>query len=630
MVGLLLVVFPLYAADVSDAEYIADIVAQNSGSSADSVRAVADINTQAFIDGGFVTSDLLNTALQTPGGTDIAYMPGVGDNPWALFIPSIGAYEQLGYVFYTGGPAMQTGFHYIPADGGMTTADSASLELGNNFEIELSGYIDTSGGDEQNLIYKDGAIQVYVSDEGEITVDILELTTETFYPDPNVEVTSVDGWMREATATDNWSIMVGAAGDTASDTTALGYAVYISSTITADTWGMLYRSTYLFDTGALPDGAEVLSAILSIYGTGKSDGFSPVISPDVNIYASNPNSNTALVAADYANVGGVAFCDTPITYAEWDTAGYNDFVLNTSGLAAVDVMGVSGFSLRNANYDVAVNTPTWSSNCGAYFQGYYADQAGTDEDPKLVVTYSETLATVVASGVDSGEHIVTVTLSGGTLSLQIDSETPETVAFAGSVPDTAEDWAFLANGAVPYMEYLKITVSGVLKQHIVYERDTTFTDLSGNGNHATPTFLTSSSDPDVTVSLSNLWPIEEAELTGYSAEDTPEMLTEPPDMPPEMYTEGETSHLPGASVINAMLDAGGIPRDLFWIPLCYGIAAGVAVLLYHFVKSLLIISIVGGVIILFFALTGVIPLWTFLIYGVLAGGVLVAEKQLSW
>jgi len=627
MVGLLLVVLPLYAADVSDAEYIADIVAQNSGSSADSVRAVADINTQAFIDGGFVTSDLLNTALQTPGGTDIAYMPGVGDNPWALFIPSIGAYEQLGYVFYTGGPAMQTGFHYIPADGGMTTADSASLELGNNFEIELSGYIDTSGGDGQNLIFKNGAIQVYVSDEGEITVELSEPTTTTFYPDPHTEVTSVDGYANESTQA-NWATIIAAAGDNANDSAVSGMVVHIGSADTGGNWSFLSRGIYLFDTSSLPDDVDITNATFSVYGSLKYDNLN--ITPNVNVYASNPNSSTALVAADYANVSSTPFCDTPITYAGWDTAGYNDFALNAAGLAAIDVAGVSEFSLRNANYDVAATPPAHTPSQQSSLQGYFADQAGTANDPKLVVTYSSLGATVTVNAVDSGEHTITVTLSGGTLSLQVDEGDPETTAFAGSVPDTANDWVFLANGSVPYMEYLKITVSGVLKQHIVYERDTTFTDLSGNGNHATPTFLTSSSDPDVTVSLSNLWPIEEAELTGYSAEDTPEMLTEPPDMPPEMYTEGETSHLPGASVINAMLDAGGIPRDLFWIPLCYGIAAGVAVLLYHFVKSLLIISIVGGVIILFFALTGVIPLWTFLIYGVLAGGVLVAEKQLSW
>jgi len=583
MVGLLLVVLPLYAADVSDAEYIADIVAQNSGSSADSVRAVADINTQAFIDGGFVTSDLLNTALQTPGGTDIAYMPGVGDNPWALFIPSIGAYEQLGYVFYTGGPAMQTGFHYIPADGGMTTADSASLELGNNFEIELSGYIDTSGGDEQNLIYKEGAIQVYVSDEGEITATIIESGSTTYVnlvPNAAGDYCNIDYQAGCSACPGHYACVDDPPASPDNNTTR----------VTTSSNAQL-KDAFNVEDGSIPAGSAIISVTVYFRYMDSTAGSLGYIQPFLRLDG-NETAGTEVACSQNWTTSSEVFA----------RPGGGDWSLDD-----IEDLQVA-IGLREAG-------DTYTAECTQVY---------------IRVDYAPTLE-VVATGISSGEHIIRVTADGTDFTIYVDSVEEDSIALSGvSIPDTANGWSFLANGSVPYMEYLKITVSGVLKQHIVYERDTTFTDLSGNGNDATPTFLTSSSDPDVTVSLSNLWPIEEAELTGYSAEDTPGMLTEPPDMPPEMYTEGETSHLPGASVINAMLDAGGIPRDLFWIPLCYGIAAGVAVLLYHFVKSLLIISIVGGVIILFFALTGVIPLWTFLIYGVLAGGVLVAEKQLSW
>ena len=172
IMGLLAAAWPVYAADVDDALYMADIAATNTGTATTEVSAVCDINTDALIDGKFVTSDLLNTAIQTSDGTDIAYMPGVDDNPWALFIPSIGGTETRSYVLYAGGPAMQTGLDYFPDDGGMTTADADSLEPGDTFQIEQKGYIDTDAGSDKYLANKEDALGIYDSDDEEITAAI--------------------------------------------------------------------------------------------------------------------------------------------------------------------------------------------------------------------------------------------------------------------------------------------------------------------------------------------------------------------------------------------------------------------------------------------------------------------------
>ncbi|GAH38408.1 unnamed protein product, partial [marine sediment metagenome] len=154
---------PAYAASVANALYVADLVVKNAGDAATNVTVVFSINDQALIDGKYVTSDLLNTAIQTPGGTDVPYMPGVGTNPWVLWVPSITASEQKCNMFYCGGPAMQTGFMYFPESGGMTTPDSASLELGDNFTIEQRGWVDTSSGSDKNLVYKEDAFRIYIS-----------------------------------------------------------------------------------------------------------------------------------------------------------------------------------------------------------------------------------------------------------------------------------------------------------------------------------------------------------------------------------------------------------------------------------------------------------------------------------
>ena len=147
----------------------------------------------ALIDGKYVTADLLNTALQTQEGSDVPYMPGVGANPWVFWVDDIGANESVPYLFYTGGPAMQTGSSYFPDSGGMTTNDNdASLELGSAFTIEQSGYIDTTAGANKNLILKTDAFRCYVSALNTVTSAIYG-SGGPYYPDPHVEVTSVDG-----------------------------------------------------------------------------------------------------------------------------------------------------------------------------------------------------------------------------------------------------------------------------------------------------------------------------------------------------------------------------------------------------------------------------------------------------
>jgi hypothetical protein len=171
--ALLIVAWPALAVSITQCLYQGDLVVANSGTATTNVATVATINGSALVAGSYCTADYLNTALQTSGGTDIVYMPGYSTNPWCIFVPSIGLNEQLPYIFYAGGPAIQTGFMYFPASGGMTINDSPSLELGNIFQIEMKGFIDTAAGSNKNLIYKQDAFRVYISAEGNIRAAIL-------------------------------------------------------------------------------------------------------------------------------------------------------------------------------------------------------------------------------------------------------------------------------------------------------------------------------------------------------------------------------------------------------------------------------------------------------------------------
>jgi hypothetical protein len=170
-----------------------------------------------------------------------------------------------------------------------------------------------------------------------------------------------------------------------------------------------------------------------------------------------------------------------------------------------------------------------------------------------------------------------------------------------------------------------------LKLYIVYECSATFTDQSGYGNNATPTFRTTSSDADVSASLSNFRPIHEAELTGYGgAEATPpDILATSPALPSESYTEGQ-EYLPGSHLINTLLDAAGIPRGLFWIPFVFGMPFLFIVFGWALIKSMFIWQIIGGVWILVFGLFQITPLMPFFLLLPMAAAICVMERFWSW
>ncbi len=217
------------------------------------------------------------------------------------------------------------------------------------------------------------------------------LTTSTFYPDPDVETTTVDGRVERSGVNETWSTIRGGAGNGHTDTATATDACWMYMTSTSNQFGTLERAIYLFDTSAIPDTDTVSSATLSIYGTGKDDPTG--LSPSLNITASNPASNTDLVNSDYQNVSDTTFA-TAIGYSSYATTGYNNFTLNASGISAIAKTGVSKFAMRNV-FDISNTSPTWSSNKWWGFSGAYADQTGTSSDPKLVVEHSGATVTFI-------------------------------------------------------------------------------------------------------------------------------------------------------------------------------------------------------------------------------------------
>ncbi len=211
----------------------------------------------------------------------------------------------------------------------------------------------------------------------------------TFNPNAHPESTSCDGFTYYTLDNATWAALVAGAGSAGAANGATFNLFSMRGDATAaNKYDILGRSILLFDVTVIPSGAVIDSAVFSVYGQAKADAL--VATPNVNIYASAPASNTDVAAGDFDSIGTTPYCDTPVTYAGFSVTGYNAFTLNAAGLAALqtaaDGDNIFKIGARNANYDVANSAPPYVAAAMSYIVVYAADTGGATL-PKLVVTY---------------------------------------------------------------------------------------------------------------------------------------------------------------------------------------------------------------------------------------------------
>lgn len=216
-----------------------------------------------------------------------------------------------------------------------------------------------------------------------------DVQTMTFYPDVYPENTSIDGNVIRLGVSETFGDIRAGSGTHTYDGGSAA-VIRIDSSTAPYQWSRLDRSIYIFPTFALPDGVEILSATLSLWGAAKADGLG--ITPDVNIYGTTKTSpGNSLMPTDYSTISSTAYCDTPISYIGWQIGSYNDFTLNADGVSAISSTSISKFGVRNANYDASGIAPVWSADSYSFLAAYFSEQ-GIGYQPKLVVTYTEPAA----------------------------------------------------------------------------------------------------------------------------------------------------------------------------------------------------------------------------------------------
>ncbi len=565
------------ASNVTDATYSGTVRITNNSTATTIVSTNLSLNTQNLIDALLCSSNLSNVALQTNGGADTAFMPARnGTSSWCVYVPTIGEDAYLDYKLYTGGNTSMNGtIRYFPGSGGMTAEDDATMELGDNFTFLWSGFINTANGT-GSLADKPSTFWAGTSGNTSGTIGVAiagaNLANATLVPNGDGDETNIPNVTGAAT---HWQAVLTDDGAT-SNVYAANFA----------TW---YRDLYSmgdFSGGVVSN--VTVSAVASSGGAGAQNWIKIAIKTNGTAY----ESAAITINNPYATVN-TSWTTNPSTSLPWTVNDINNLQ--------------AGISLTGN-----------------------AAPAGTAHVTQVYVTVGYSAPLIEATGVTTADHSVNVTADSTNLSISIDGVLADSVALGGvSVPNTANNWTFIQNGAVPYMEYQKLWVGGGLAQHIIWQYTTgNFTDQSGNGNDAAPTYRTDSSDADVSAELLDFGPDDPPEATSGQTGTSQPIAGNMTNIA-GMYTELSVT-FPLSETFNTLLDAGGVPRALFWFPLLFLTVIGISFLLNIFLKHLFVKAAVAGFLLALFSIMGGFGLWVVFAYLIFAADILIAQKHYSW
>jgi len=168
-----------------------------------------------------------------------------------------------------------------------------------------------------------------------------------------------------------------------------------------DTLYSIYRSFWYFDTSSISSRAKIKNCTMKIYGSTLGAGD--------KVTAQKGLQSDILVVGDFdafdydADYQGKQLIDSEVT---WVVGAYNPFIFNQTGLDAIIKEGTTKVCCREYDKDYLDVTPVGVIQ----IVGYYSDNAGTDYDPYLDITYVVPISISKVAGkrvgiITSGEKV---------------------------------------------------------------------------------------------------------------------------------------------------------------------------------------------------------------------------------
>lgn len=217
-------------------------------------------------------------------------------------------------------------------------------------------------------------------------------TTDTFNPPTNAD----DGYASTSTTEQAFSTK---RSDTMTATlnTTLDASATFTSQDTTDTFRIIIRSKYCFDTSTIGAGEDIDSGSFSVVGTDAGDAAHDY---GGSVVLDHP-SNTSLGSGDFAlaNWDGVDQATARIAFSAWNgSGGRNSYTLNGTALGNINRTGRTCFGLR-PSWDIDNSAPSWVASYRDSAINYFED-AGSNK-PELVITHHTHVSSSSSSAASS-------------------------------------------------------------------------------------------------------------------------------------------------------------------------------------------------------------------------------------
>lgn len=414
-------------AHASYSNYIRIEVLNNQSTALEATPVLVTINHTQLINYGYINSSGLNTNLIEVA--DRSYMPA--SDRLGVYAPSFAGYQGRVYYYRLNNAPPQSSFPlFVGVGGNVSNTDSLTMELGNNWEIDLNGYLNTHATtiNGTNIIYeREGTIQVYVNQSEQVEARL------------NQELG--------------------------------GLTVF---------W---YRKHTNASTGTIQSRAVIYDGNTYKYGAWK--GSSTVWTIESETWATNPWTSNAWTSEEINALEiGVELYSQPgagegrTIQCAWINASYGGNNLYPNGIGtANEIIQESPVGTAHWILMTILNTSTTIS--------VYAANPDTVD---LKDTYQfEDVSTgwLVANNIAPADGSLVVACNTTQASLSFGGSQYDQCAFTSNLLDNSYSWDWMADETVVYADYIEVTSNAtqrLLWDPVEIVDPDSVTDLSGNGN----------------------------------------------------------------------------------------------------------------------------------------------------
>ena len=573
------------------------------------------MDTAPLIGGYFINNDLTGSAIADSSGYNVPFMPPSGNDSssWYIWQPVLQQGRTYNYTLYTGTDDLEGDIVYFPSSSGMTVDASNTLDFGSDdFEIQINGFFDPNNTGADNIIFQNddfslryangqlvlsngsgGIIQTQISTLGTYTLQNGVYST-VLNNTSNAVVTMVVNPTSLSTSTVNSNVnsTVISQTTTSNKPRTTSYVTQGTRTYTTQ-WATTYvtiNNTTKKTTNQTGNTTNIDGRIPVLFG-----GYTTTVSGNgVTTIILNEQSTAAKTLVAGAAGPSTSVNQTTYTNTSYNVTGSPSITSTTYGNASPyyeEYITISTIYNYTTNISLkAIGNVTTVTNAGKV-----GDRIG--------LMYYDIPSNTYAANWEGGDKILTVSRNGSTMTVSDGSTVLMSIPVASDpvATDGTASWTIAQQGAMKYLRSMTINNDGTDVASWSWEKGNTFTDQTGTGNDAHPSFITAPISNGASVTLSGYRAIDNyttTTSTTTSASPTQSggiIDTETPDSDINKdIDESKWENIFLFGMFYNLAQEGGIPPSLFFIPLFGALAIVAFAIAYHFTRDILVSGLAGN------------------------------------